>query len=121
MELELEESNFDMMILHYLGVDHVHGPKHPLIPVKLKEMNLVVEKIFKKLQSQLGQAQNEGNEENLPHLILITGDHGMANQGGHGGDSEPEVTTPLVLLTVCPNLRTAVRKLGSNEDFKSIW
>ena len=78
MELELEKSNFDMMILHYLGVDHVghvHGPKHPLIPVKLKEMNLVVEKIFKKLQSQLEQAQNEGN---LPHLI--TGDHGMASR-----------------------------------------
>ena len=38
------------------------------------------------------------------------------HQGGHGGDSEPEVTTPLVLLTVRP-----VRKVGSDEDFKSIW
>ncbi|CAG7835545.1 unnamed protein product, partial [Allacma fusca] len=98
---ELEELNFDMMVLHYLGVDHVghvHGPKHPLIPTKLQEMNEVLKQVYFSLKNA---------KSDLPHVILLTGDHGMANQGGHGGDSYPEVTTPMILITVQPENASA--------------
>lgn len=34
---------------------------------------------------------------NLPALLLVTGDHGMRDTGGHGGNSAPEVNVPLVV------------------------
>ena len=94
VDRELEAVEFDLMILHYLGVDHVghvHGPKHPLIREKLAEMDSIIQKVYNRLLST-----PVGN----PHLMLITGDHGMATVGGHGGDSVPEVTTPLIAISI---------------------
>lgn len=35
----------------------------------------------------------------LPNLLVLCGDHGMSETGSHGGSSEPEVSTPLVLIS----------------------
>uniref|UniRef100_UPI003AAE5B8F GPI ethanolamine phosphate transferase 2 isoform X6 n=1 Tax=Centroberyx gerrardi TaxID=166262 RepID=UPI003AAE5B8F len=35
----------------------------------------------------------------LPYLLVLCGDHGMSETGSHGGSSEPEVNTPLVLIS----------------------
>lgn len=35
----------------------------------------------------------------LPNLLVLCGDHGMSEMGSHGGSSEPEVNTPLVLIS----------------------
>lgn len=32
-------------------------------------------------------------------LLLLCGDHGMADQGGHGGASLSETTTPAVFIS----------------------
>ncbi len=32
-------------------------------------------------------------------LLVLCGDHGMSDQGSHGGASQSETTTPLVLLS----------------------
>lgn len=34
---------------------------------------------------------------NLSALLLVTGDHGMRDTGGHGGNSAPEVNVPLIV------------------------
>ena len=34
-----------------------------------------------------------------PTLILVCGDHGMSEQGSHGGSSPSETTIPIVLLS----------------------
>jgi ethanolaminephosphotransferase len=90
LERELR-SAWDMAIFHYLGLDHighVHGPNSPLVPPKLLEMDQIVKKLYQYLLS------------NAPHsMIILCGDHGMANIGGHGGNSYPEVTTPLIFLS----------------------
>jgi len=35
----------------------------------------------------------------LPYLLVLCGDHGMSETGSHGGSSELEVNTPLVLIS----------------------
>ena len=37
-------------------------------------------------------------KDNLPPMIVILGDHGMADAGGHGGASLPETLTPVVAI-----------------------
>ena len=48
VEHELKRNDWDVMILHYLGLDHighVEGPKSLKITPKLQEMDNVVKKL----------------------------------------------------------------------------
>uniref|UniRef100_T1K8C0 GPI ethanolamine phosphate transferase 2 C-terminal domain-containing protein n=1 Tax=Tetranychus urticae TaxID=32264 RepID=T1K8C0_TETUR len=91
MRPELNQlEQWDFMILHYLGLDHIghsFGAKSHLLPQKLHEMDYVIESIYEKVS-----AQNE------PYLILVTGDHGMTDDGNHGGSSSPEINTGLLFI-----------------------
>lgn len=49
---EIKNDDWDIMILHYLGLDHIghlEGPASPKIPWKLKEMDDVIRKINRRL------------------------------------------------------------------------
>ena len=35
----------------------------------------------------------------LPSLVLLCGDHGMSDHGGHGGSTPSETGTPLVFIS----------------------
>ena len=35
----------------------------------------------------------------LPPLMIVLGDHGMADAGGHGGSSPAEVMTPMIFIS----------------------
>lgn len=83
------------LILHYLGLDHighVYGPteRPDLIKSKLKEMDKVIQKIYNRISKLKGHSNKS--------VIIVTGDHGMANVGGHGGSSYEEITTPLAAV-----------------------
>ena len=81
LQHEMSKNDWDVTILHYLGLDHIghlSGPKSPLIPNKLKEMGNVIEEI----QSRLF---DKPWKDDLPPMIMVLGDHGMADAGGHGG------------------------------------
>ncbi|XP_072318236.1 GPI ethanolamine phosphate transferase 2 isoform X2 [Eucyclogobius newberryi] len=52
--------------------------------------------VFKKIHSSLISKQTEGA---LPYLLLLCGDHGMSDTGSHGGSSDPEVNTALLLVS----------------------
>ncbi|XP_075061457.1 GPI ethanolamine phosphate transferase 2, catalytic subunit isoform X1 [Mixophyes fleayi] len=91
----LKRDDWDMLVLHYLGLDHIGhltGPHSHLIGPKLYEMDLVVKKIHSALMSK-----NE--DHSFPSLIVVCGDHGMSDTGSHGGSSDEEVQTPLVLIS----------------------
>lgn len=95
-ETELENIDWDFMILHYLGLDHighVYGSnEHFLIRDKLLEMDLVIQKIHKNMSKRDSKT-----------LVVILGDHGMSQQGNHGGSSSLEVETALIFLPINRN------------------
>ncbi|KAI4469049.1 phosphatidylinositol glycan-related [Holotrichia oblita] len=85
---ELSRNDWDIMILHYLGLDHIGhitGPFSPLVKPKLQEMDEIVKKIY-----DLTLSENR--------IILVTGDHGMKDSGGHGGTTYSETRVPFLLL-----------------------
>ncbi|XP_043530184.1 GPI ethanolamine phosphate transferase 2 isoform X1 [Chiloscyllium plagiosum] len=91
----LKRSDWDLLILHYLGLDHIGhlaGPDSHLVGPKLSEMDNIVQKIHMELLSKQG-------ETTLTSLLILCGDHGMSDTGSHGGASSHEVNTPLVLLS----------------------
>ena len=93
LQSELAMPDWDVMILHYLGLDHighVEGPRSQLVQPKLEEMSEVIRTVWGKLSSE---------EFLLPPLLLVLGDHGMADGGGHGGSSPAETRVPLVIIT----------------------
>ncbi|XP_021713995.1 GPI ethanolamine phosphate transferase 2-like isoform X1 [Chenopodium quinoa] len=83
---ELYQDDWHLMILHYLGVDHVGhigGRKSVLMPPKLREMDDVVKMIH--LNSVLSSDSKQGDT-----LLLLVSDHGMTESGNHGGSSYEE-------------------------------
>lgn len=96
---ELEKTDWDAMILHYLGLDHIGhtvGPFNPLINHKLLEMDSVIKRIFQSIETF-------DSTHGTKSLLLITGDHGMSNAGSHGGASKEELNTPCIFLSPYDN------------------
>ncbi|VVC29976.1 Hypothetical protein CINCED_3A001194 [Cinara cedri] len=90
LEHELKPTaDWDIMILHYLGLDHIghiSGPRSPLMPNKLSEMDNIIRRLVNYLDSE---------DSELSSVLIVCGDHGMRDNGGHGGSSVGEVTVPL--------------------------
>lgn len=83
---ELEKNDWDLLVAHFLGVDHCghkHGPLHPEMKRKLSEMDDVIRDVVKKMDDET--------------TLIVIGDHGMTLTGDHGGDSEDEVNALLFL------------------------
>uniref|UniRef100_A0A8C0AS81 GPI ethanolamine phosphate transferase 3, catalytic subunit n=1 Tax=Buteo japonicus TaxID=224669 RepID=A0A8C0AS81_9AVES len=83
-----KHGEWDVLIAHFLGVDHCghkHGPDHPEMAKKLTQMNEMLRSLVDHL----------GNDT----LLLVAGDHGMTETGDHGGDSEKEVNLCCCVLS----------------------
>eukprot|EP01134_Creolimax_fragrantissima_P002075 CFRG2075T1 len=96
LDEELVSPDWDVMVLHYLGVDHIGhlaGQASPLLPPKLREMDHVIQ-----LLSDGCAKADEANPDRLPTLIVALGDHGMTQSGNHGGNSDFETSTALLFL-----------------------
>lgn len=49
VDVELQRNDWDVLILHYLGLDHIGhlaGPRSPLVQPKLDEMDDIVQRIL---------------------------------------------------------------------------
>ncbi|CAN6465242.1 unnamed protein product [Victoria cruziana] len=93
LEVELVADNWDLMILHYLGLDHaghIGGRYSTLMNLKLKEMD----EIIKMLHTS---AKLQEDPVNRRTLLVVLSDHGMTNGGNHGGSSFEE-TDSLVMF-----------------------
>ncbi|KAH3745485.1 GPI ethanolamine phosphate transferase 2 [Pelomyxa schiedti] len=97
---ELSHDDWDVMILHYLGVDHIghlQGPNSPLMGPKLMEMDDVVKTIYEAITEQ---DKLHCNASKCPHtLLVLVSDHGMNEIGNHGGTSLGEVSAVAVFLS----------------------
>ncbi|XP_062190830.1 GPI ethanolamine phosphate transferase 3 isoform X2 [Phragmites australis] len=89
----LHKNDWDVLIAHFLGVDHaghIFGvDSNPMIQ-KLEQYNQILEGVIATLRSlsKLG-----GPHENT--LLLVMGDHGQTLNGDHGGGTAEEVETSL--------------------------
>lgn len=84
-------NEWDVMMLHYLGVDHIghlYGDQSDLLPSKFAEMDSVFKEIYNSIIS-LDES----------YLIVITGDHGMTKIGNHGGNTRDETHTALLFYS----------------------
>ncbi|KAI9914030.1 hypothetical protein PsorP6_005735 [Peronosclerospora sorghi] len=93
---ELHQSDWDLLIAHFLGVDHVghtHGPTSVFMAEKLDEMNEVLSKLLHELKT-MPDADDV--------LLAVLGDHGMSADGNHGGASDEETGAALFLYSKKP-------------------
>ncbi|KAL8897805.1 MAG: hypothetical protein Q9207_007018, partial [Kuettlingeria erythrocarpa] len=82
--LESGIQRWDVIIGHFLGVDHAghrYGPDHAATNAKLKQMDGVIRDIISAVDDET--------------LLVIMGDHGMDTKGDHGGESDDEVEAAL--------------------------
>eukprot|EP01130_Rhizamoeba_saxonica_P015108 TRINITY_DN671_c0_g2_i2.p1 TRINITY_DN671_c0_g2~~TRINITY_DN671_c0_g2_i2.p1 ORF type:complete len:901 (-),score=93.06 TRINITY_DN671_c0_g2_i2:93-2795(-) len=89
LDIELDK-DWDVMILHYLGLDHIghsYGPDSPLMNNKMTEMDGIIQKIYDRI------------EHDESTLLVVCGDHGMNQVGNHGGSTVEESTTGMVFLS----------------------
>lgn len=81
---EKESMKWDVLIGHYLGVDHAghrYGPDHSAMNTKLKQMDGVVRNLIEAIDDKT--------------LLVVMGDHGMDPKGDHGGESQGEIEAAL--------------------------
>lgn len=89
MNDELSKTDWGVLILHYLGLDHVGHIEGPYAPVSMRRKLSEMDNVIRKLYSSISPRD----------VLVVLSDHGMANQGGHGGSSHEELCTPALFLT----------------------
>ncbi|KAK8589694.1 hypothetical protein V6N12_024085 [Hibiscus sabdariffa] len=85
----LHQQDWDVLIAHFLGVDHVghiYGVDSTPMIEKLEQYNAVLEKVIEEIQNQSGPGKLHENS-----LLLVMGDHGQTLNGDHGGGSPEEL------------------------------
>ncbi|KAI0481686.1 alkaline-phosphatase-like protein [Xylaria cf. heliscus] len=95
---ELGNDDWNTMVLHYLGLDHIGhktGPRGPNMIPKQREMDTIVRQIYGAM---------EANEHLRSALLVVCGDHGMNDAGNHGASSPGETSAALVFVS--PKLKS---------------
>ena len=85
----------DVIILHYLGLDHIghsYAAKSEYVDPKLMEMDEKIKEIYEWIE-------RKDVEDGKKSLILMMGDHGMTNDGNHGGGSKEETKAAAVFMS----------------------
>ncbi|EPQ61924.1 Bgt-5314 [Blumeria graminis f. sp. tritici] len=79
-----KKKEWDVIIAHYLGVDHAghrYGPNHPAMASKLHQMDAILRNVTSVIDDKT--------------LLVVMGDHGMDEKGDHGGESDDEIQAAL--------------------------
>lgn len=87
----LEGDDWDVLVAHFLGVDHCghrFGPDHPAMADKLTQMDGVIRSVMRRLQNDT--------------LLVVMGDHGMTDNGDHGGESQKETDAAIFIYSPSP-------------------
>lgn len=81
--------SYELIVAHFLGVDHVghtYGPNNPYMERKLHQMDGM-------LSDTLDAIDNAPPQSCIVALVL--GDHGMTEDGNHGGGTSDEINAGL--------------------------
>ncbi|VBB87056.1 Putative GPI ethanolamine phosphate transferase [Podospora comata] len=111
---ELERKDWNTLVLHYLGLDHIGhkgGPRSPHMLNKQHEMDGIVKQIYQAIESK---------DHLKSTLFVVCGDHGMNDAGNHGASSAGETSPALLFLS--PKLKKLNKRLRAplpeNPDFQ---
>lgn len=88
IEPNFKNDNWDVLILHYLGLDHIGhalGSSPPEMDMKQAELDNIIKELY------------EQSDEDT--LLLVLGDHGMTNSGNHGGSTDSETHAGMCFLS----------------------
>ncbi|KAI7895809.1 alkaline-phosphatase-like protein [Mucor mucedo] len=120
IKTDLVEMDWDAVILHYLGLDHIGhlgGPKSPLMKPKQREMDEAIESIYEIISKQDADRMVHDSKAKGT-LMVVCGDHGMNEKGNHGGSSIGETSAALVFLSPRfesrPSIKTSPRLEGKD-------
>lgn len=94
MEKELQEGDWDALVLHLLGMDHVghlQGAHSALMPAKQREYDALVRQIY----DAVAATDAPGHRT----LVVVCGDHGMTDAGNHGGSTDAELDTAALFIS----------------------
>ncbi|KAG5987151.1 hypothetical protein E4U54_005103 [Claviceps lovelessii] len=94
---ELENKDWGLMVLHYLG---------NMVP-KQKEMDGIVQSIFRAIETK---------DHLKSALFVLCGDHGMNDAGNHGASSPGETSPALVFMS--PKFKGKLPKLSAPVEPK---
>ncbi|CAI0554908.1 unnamed protein product [Linum tenue] len=92
----LYQEDWDVLVAHFLGVDHaghIFGVDSAQMIGKLEQYNQILEKVIETL---VRKSEPGGLHENT--ILLVMGDHGQTLNGDHGGGSAEEVETTLFAM-----------------------
>ena len=81
---ELHSNNFTLLLCHILGVDHAghtYNANHIEIERKLNDTEKIIKNIINKMDNDT--------------ILLVFGDHGMTDDGNHGGGTLNELKSVL--------------------------
>ncbi|KAM3462841.1 hypothetical protein MY5147_006860 [Beauveria neobassiana] len=90
---ELKNDDWSLMVLHYLGLDHIghkSGPRSSNMVPKQHEMDSIIRTIYDSLSSRKHLEST---------LLVVCGDHGMNDAGNHGASSPGETSPALLFLS----------------------
>lgn len=114
IDYELQQDDWNTMVLHYLGLDHIghkSGPRSSNMVPKQREMDGIVRRIYESLEST-SHLQST--------LFVVCGDHGMNDAGNHGASSAGETSPALVFMS--PKFKSISKPLDVpaivTDDFK---
>ncbi|KQJ86447.1 hypothetical protein BRADI_4g05550v3 [Brachypodium distachyon] len=109
----LRENDWDVLIAHFLGVDHaghIFGVDSTPMIQKLEQYNKILEDVIDTLKSL---STPGGPHENT--LLLVMGDHGQTLNGDHGGGTSEEVETSLFAWSSKTPPDAVLSVLGANS------
>ncbi|KAI2642568.1 alkaline-phosphatase-like protein [Xylaria nigripes] len=106
---ELRNDDWNTMVLHYLGLDHIGhktGPRGPYMIPKQHEMDDIIRQLYGAMET---------HEHLQSTLLVLCGDHGMNDAGNHGASSSGETSAALVFVS--PKLKAISRGIRAPAEF----
>ncbi|KAL9274496.1 GPI ethanolamine phosphate transferase 2-like protein [Drosera capensis] len=115
LSTELDKDDWQLLILHYLGLDHIGhigGRKSVLMIHKLGEMDEVIRMIH------LNNIANHDDHRGQTLLVVVS-DHGMTADGNHGGSSHEETDSLALFIgssLEAPGYASATHNFANQVD-----
>ncbi|KAG6513014.1 hypothetical protein ZIOFF_031160 [Zingiber officinale] len=94
----LYKEDWDVLIAHFLGVDHaghIFGVESEQMINKLEQYNRILEEVVNVLKNQSGAGSLHENT-----FLIVMGDHGQTTNGDHGGGTAEEVETSVFAMSL---------------------